>query len=142
MSFTQPACPPIHEKACIVPFCYRPDLSLRTPLGMREQLQDTLAITGLPVIDFLCFIPPHPSLRIEGKRNDTYIQKLLAAEKVFWQRLKDRGSILEVTTMRSPMDSLFARSSSSHRAGAFLGALRTHSGSLAADVAGPSYSFT
>lgn len=63
--------------------------SRRAPDYYYGQLQHILAITGLPVIDFLCFFPPNPPLLIEVRRNDAYIQKLLAAEKAFWQRLKD-----------------------------------------------------
>lgn len=63
--------------------------SRRAPDYYYGQLQHILAITGLPVIDFLCFFPPNPPLLIEVRRNDAYIHKLLATEKAFWQRLKD-----------------------------------------------------
>jgi len=63
--------------------------SRRPPNYYFGQLQHILAITGLPVIDFLCFFPPNPPLLIEVKRDDDYIRRLLAAERMFWQRLKD-----------------------------------------------------
>lgn len=52
------------------------------------QLQHILAVTGLPVIDYWCHCPPHPPLRLEVRRDDAYIARLLAAEEVFWQRLR------------------------------------------------------
>jgi putative phage-type endonuclease len=51
------------------------------------QLQHILAATGLPAIDYWCYCPPHPPLRLEIKRDDTYIARLLAAEETFWRRL-------------------------------------------------------
>lgn len=62
--------------------------SRRAPDYYFGQLQHILAITGLPVIDFLCFFPPNPPLLIEVRRDDAYIQKLLTAEKAFWLRTK------------------------------------------------------
>jgi putative phage-type endonuclease len=50
------------------------------------QLQHILAVAGLPVMDYWCYCPPHPPLRLEVRRDEAYIQRLLAAEEVFWQR--------------------------------------------------------
>lgn len=51
------------------------------------QLQHILAVTGLPTIDFWCFCPPHPPLRLAVPRDEPYIARLLAAEEAFWRRL-------------------------------------------------------
>lgn len=50
------------------------------------QLQHILAVTGLPAIDYWCYCPPHPPLRLEVKRDEAYIERLLAAEEAFWKR--------------------------------------------------------
>lgn len=51
------------------------------------QLQHILSVTGLPVIDYWCYCPPHPPLRLEVRRDDAFIARLLAAEEAFWPRL-------------------------------------------------------
>jgi putative phage-type endonuclease len=51
------------------------------------QLQHILAVTGLPAMDYWCYSPPHPALRLEVRRDEAYIERLLAAENIFWQRL-------------------------------------------------------
>lgn len=51
------------------------------------QLQHILAVTGLPAMDYWCYCPPHPALRLEVRRDEAYIARLLAAEEVFWRRL-------------------------------------------------------
>ena len=50
------------------------------------QLQHILSVTGLPVIDYWCYSPPRPPLRLEVRRDDAYIQRLLAAEEAFRKR--------------------------------------------------------
>jgi putative phage-type endonuclease len=50
------------------------------------QLQHILAVTGLPVIDYWCYCLPHSPLRLEVARDETYIERLLAAEEAFWKR--------------------------------------------------------
>ena len=68
---------------------YRKTASSRRPPDYYfGQLQHILAVTGLPVIDFLCFLPPKPPLLLEVKRDDAYIQRMLTAEKEFWTGLK------------------------------------------------------
>lgn len=51
------------------------------------QLQHILTVTGLPAIDYWCYCPPHPPLRLEVPRDEAYIERLCAAEEVFWRRL-------------------------------------------------------
>ena len=51
------------------------------------QLQHILAVTGLSAIDYWCYCPPHPPLRLEVKRDESYIARLRTAEEAFWQRL-------------------------------------------------------
>ncbi|MES2692924.1 MAG: YqaJ viral recombinase family protein [Verrucomicrobiota bacterium] len=58
----------------------------RPPRHHVAQLQHILAVTGLPVLDYWCHCPPHPPLRLEVRRDDAYIERLLAAEEIFWQR--------------------------------------------------------
>lgn len=58
----------------------------RPPRHHVAQLQHILAVTGLPAVDYWCFSPPHPPLRLEIARNDGFIERLLAAEEVFWRR--------------------------------------------------------
>lgn len=58
----------------------------RPPRHHFPQLQHILAVTGAPVIDYWCHCPPHPPLRLEVRRDTAYIERLLAAEEVFWQR--------------------------------------------------------
>jgi len=59
----------------------------RPPRHHYPQLQHILAVTELPVIDYWCYCPPHPALRLEVRRDEPYIERLLAAEAAFWQRL-------------------------------------------------------
>jgi putative phage-type endonuclease len=58
----------------------------RPPRHHLAQLQHILAVTGLPVLDYWCYCPPHPPLRLEVRRDDVTIERLLAAEEVFWKR--------------------------------------------------------
>lgn len=51
------------------------------------QLQHILAVTGLPAMDYWCYCPPQPALRLEVRQDDAYIERLIAAEEVFWRRL-------------------------------------------------------
>ena len=55
-----------------------------------------LAVTALPVLDYWCYCPPHPPLRLEVRRDDTYIERLLAAEETFWKRFASAGLPHEV----------------------------------------------
>jgi putative phage-type endonuclease len=51
------------------------------------QLQHILAVTGLQAIDYYCYCPPHPPLRLAVARDEAFVQRLIAAEECFWQRL-------------------------------------------------------
>ena len=51
------------------------------------QLQHILAVTGLPYIDFFCYLPLQPEVHLLVKRDDNYIARLISAEEAFWQRL-------------------------------------------------------
>ena len=51
------------------------------------QLQHILAVTGLPAIDYWCHVPNRPPLRLEVARDERYLERLLAAEEAFAQRL-------------------------------------------------------
>lgn len=52
------------------------------------QLQHILAITGLPHIEFFCYLPGRPEVHLRIKRDDSYIGRLLVAEKAFWDNLQ------------------------------------------------------
>lgn len=51
------------------------------------QLQHILAVTGLSVVDYFCHRPCHPAIRLEVRRDEACIARLLAAEEIFWRRL-------------------------------------------------------
>lgn len=51
------------------------------------QLQHILAVTGLPVVDYWCYCPPIAPLRLEVRRDEAYIERLVAAEETFWKNL-------------------------------------------------------
>ena len=51
------------------------------------QLQHILAVTGLPHIDFFCYLPRRPEVHLQIRRDDNYINRLLVAEKAFWDNL-------------------------------------------------------
>jgi hypothetical protein len=63
----------------------------RPPPHHQAQLQHILAVTGLPVIDYWCHCPPRASLRLEVRRDEALLERLLAAEEVFWRRLTADG---------------------------------------------------
>jgi putative phage-type endonuclease len=48
------------------------------------QLQHILAVTGLPEIDFVCYLPGRPVVHLPVPRDEGYIRSLLAAEREFW----------------------------------------------------------
>lgn len=63
----------------------------RPPRHHFAQLQHILAVTALPVLDYWCYCPPHQPLRLEVRRDDAYIERLLAAEEAFWKRFAPAG---------------------------------------------------
>jgi len=56
------------------------------------QLQHILAVTGLPAIDFWCFLPGRPNVHLAVARDEPYIRRLLAAEEAFWTLVLDARS--------------------------------------------------
>jgi putative phage-type endonuclease len=48
------------------------------------QLQHILAVTGLPSIDFWCYLPGRPPVLVPVGRDDGYIGRLLEVEFTFW----------------------------------------------------------
>lgn len=57
------------------------------------QLQHALAVTGLEVMDFLCFLPGVRPLHIVIRRNDAYIKRLIEAEERFFEQHLKLGSV-------------------------------------------------
>jgi len=49
------------------------------------QLQHILAVTGLPSLDFWCYLPGRPELLIQVSRDNNYIARLIAEEDSFWK---------------------------------------------------------
>lgn len=72
---------------------YRKTASARqVPIYYVGQLQHLLAVTGLPQIDFFCWLPGLPQVNLCVKRDDRYIARMIAAEQAFWDEvLKQRN---------------------------------------------------
>ncbi len=51
------------------------------------QLQHIMAVTGLPAVDYWCYSSSQPALLLEVERDERYIDRLIAAEEIFWRRL-------------------------------------------------------
>ena len=60
----------------------------RIPEHYVGQLQHILAVTGLEVIDFWCYLPGRDDVHIPVERDEDYIQNLLIAEEEFWEELR------------------------------------------------------
>jgi putative phage-type endonuclease len=60
----------------------------RVPQYYFGQLQHILAVTGLPGVDFWCYLPEHPEVHLRVDRDDRYIDRLVEAEMEFWQEVK------------------------------------------------------
>lgn len=58
----------------------------RPPRHHYPQLQHILAVTGLPAIDYWCYVSHTAALRLEVRRDDAYIQRLVLAEEIFRKR--------------------------------------------------------
>jgi putative phage-type endonuclease len=54
------------------------------------QLQHILAVTGLQRIDFWCYLPGYPEVRLSVDRDARYIDTLIKTENEFWQELLRR----------------------------------------------------
>ena len=52
------------------------------------QLQHILAVTGLPSIDFVCYFPGLKTICLKVERDEVYIERLIAAEKEFWDHIE------------------------------------------------------
>jgi putative phage-type endonuclease len=52
------------------------------------QFQHILAVTGLPAIDFWCYLPGRPEVLVPVERDDRYIERLLDAEFRFWTQVQ------------------------------------------------------
>ena len=73
----------------------------RPPRHHTPQLQHILAVTGLPVIDYWCYLPACAPLRLEVRRDEAYQQRLLAAEEAFWNRFKPAATAAESNPRRA-----------------------------------------
>ncbi len=71
---------------------YKKASTKQIPTYYMGQLQHILAVTGLSRIDFFCYLPGRPEIALLVYRNDSYIKRLLAAEKEFWEKLKQSRS--------------------------------------------------
>ena len=58
--------------------------SRRVPDYYMGQLQHILAVTGLPEIDFWCYLPDVPQVHLRVARDEGYIRRLLVEEEKFW----------------------------------------------------------
>lgn len=59
--------------------------SRKVPHYYIGQLQHILAITGLPSIDFWCYLPLKPIVHLHIRRDNNYIQQLIKKEYYFWK---------------------------------------------------------
>ena len=64
----------------------------RPPQHHFAQLQHILAVTGLGAVDYWCFVPGWTPLRLEVRRDDAYVARLIAAEAEFWARVGVAGA--------------------------------------------------
>jgi putative phage-type endonuclease len=58
----------------------------RPPRHHYAQLQHILAVTGLDVIDYWCYVPSRPPIRLEVRRDEPHLERLVAAEEAFRNR--------------------------------------------------------
>lgn len=61
--------------------------SRKVPDYYLGQLQHILAVTNLQSIDFWCYLPNRPEVHLHVARDDSYIERLLNAEHLFWQQV-------------------------------------------------------
>ncbi len=59
----------------------------KVPQYYMGQLQHILAVTGLPSIDFFCYLPSRDPICLSVPRDDLYISRLIAAEEKFWEQV-------------------------------------------------------
>jgi putative phage-type endonuclease len=65
--------------------------SLKVPKHYIGQLQHILAVTGLEAIDFFCYLPGRPEVHLRIARDDSYIERLLEDEGLFWKKMMGYG---------------------------------------------------
>jgi putative phage-type endonuclease len=63
----------------------------RVPKHYYGQLQHILAVTGLPSIDFWCYLPGRPAVLVPVERDDVYLARLLETEFKFWGQVQQGG---------------------------------------------------
>ena len=68
--------------------------SLSVPGYYLGQLQHILAVTGLGHIDFFCYLPSRPDVRVRVERDDVYIRRLVSTEREFWEQVAMRRAAL------------------------------------------------
>jgi putative phage-type endonuclease len=56
----------------------------RPPPHHYAQLQHILAVTGLPVVSYWCYVPRCRPVHLAVPRDEAYIARLLVAEEGFW----------------------------------------------------------
>jgi len=59
----------------------------KVPQYYMGQLQHILAVTGLPSIDFFCYLPSRDPICLTVERDDAYISRLIVAEEAFWRQV-------------------------------------------------------
>jgi len=64
--------------------------SRKVPKYYFGQLQHILAVTSLPSIDFWCYLPNRPEVHLQVPRDDSYVERLLDAEHLFWKQVLKR----------------------------------------------------
>lgn len=70
---------------------YRKTASTRqVPRYYVGQLQHILAVTGLPHIDFFCWLPKLPEIYLRIERDKNYITRLIVAEQAFWDKFMNQ----------------------------------------------------
>jgi len=71
---------------------YKKTASTRKPPSYYYgQLQHILAVTGLPSIDFWCYLPKRPTILVAVERNDAYIDELISRELEFWELVQKQS---------------------------------------------------
>jgi putative phage-type endonuclease len=72
---------------------YRKSSSFRkVPDYYIGQLQHILAVTDLQAIDFWCYLPDRPAVHLSVARDESYIERLLDAERSFWRQVVTKRS--------------------------------------------------
>ncbi len=59
----------------------------RPPKYYYGQMQHIMAVTGLPHVDFFCYLPNHRPIVVECFRDNGYIDRLIKRETAFWKSI-------------------------------------------------------